>query len=112
MRFHAFHGAIPQENIVGGDYSVTLTLRTGNISGAIERDDLTQTINYADIYAVVAAEMRTPSALLEHVAGRIVRRLLEDFPLVVSVRIELSKEHPPIPRSQMAAATVVLEVVR
>ena len=79
MHFYAYHGVFPQERRVGNDFVLQLTL-WAEVAGSLEHDDLTETISYADVYEVVKAEMAIPSQLLEHVVGRISRRLFEDFP--------------------------------
>ena len=40
--------------------------------------------------------MDVPSKLLEHVAGRIIRRLLDDFPAIEHIDLKLSKRNPPM----------------
>ena len=55
-------------------------------------DELKGTVSYADIYAVIKKEMKTPSKLLEHVCERIGQRLFNDFPTIQEIIIRLSKE--------------------
>ena len=43
-------------------------------------DDLDGTVNYADLYATVEAEMAQPSLLLENVAYRITQAVKKNFP--------------------------------
>ena len=95
VRFHAFHGVMPQERSVGADFTLSLRLEA-DVWDAVWTDDLNHTISYAEVYEAVADEMRTPSALLEHVAGRIVRRLFTTFPTLHSVYIRLLKDNPPV----------------
>ena len=47
-----------------------------------QTDDVADTVNYADVYEAVKAEMAIPSRLLEHVCGRIMDRLFRDFPQI------------------------------
>lgn len=95
VRFHAFHGVMPQERSVGADF--TLSLRLGaDVWGAVWNDDLPSTISYAEVYDVVADEMSRSSALLEHVAGRILRRLFTTFPNLGYVWLRLLKDNPPV----------------
>lgn len=86
---------MPQERNVGADYEVTVTTNF-NARKAVASDSLADTINYAEIVAIVKREMSIPSALLEHVAGRITRALLAKFPIIESGSITLVKLHPPI----------------
>lgn len=95
MQFYARHGVLPQEREVGADFFVTLEIKS-DFTRATETDNLEDTVSYAEIYNEVAKEMAIPSQLLEHVAGRIARRLYEVFPSISAVRIELYKQNPPM----------------
>lgn len=95
MKFYAFHGVLPQENLVGANFYVDLKLKT-DFTHAAETDRLEGTVSYADIHAAVKEEMAIPSQLLEHVCQRITRRLFHDFPAVEAIDIRLSKENPPM----------------
>ena len=95
MKFYAYHGVLPQENLVGANYYIDLKLKT-DFSHAAETDELEGTVNYADIHAAVKEEMRITSQLLEHVCQRIARRIFHDFPTIESIDISLFKENPPM----------------
>ena len=95
VRFHAFHGVLPQEGIVGNDYLVNLVLDY-DFSSAMETDDLQGTLNYAEVYLKVREEMAVPSKLLEHVAGRIAHRLFSDFPEIQKLQLSITKVNPPM----------------
>ena len=110
MYFHAHHGVLPQEHLVGAQFTVSLEVAT-RFDQALLSDNLEGTISYADIHAAVKDEMSTPSALLEHVAGRIARRLLQDFPTIDSLKIEVMKQNPPM-GADIPAAGVRIEVKR
>lgn len=95
VRFHAFHGVLPQEGIVGNDYLVNLVLDY-DFSSALKTDDLQGTLNYAEVYQKVREEMDVPSKLLEHVAGRIAHRLFSDFPEIQKLQLSITKVNPPM----------------
>ena len=95
VRFHAFHGVLPQEGIVGNDYLVNLVLDY-DFSSAMKIDDLQGTLNYAEVYQKVREEMVVPSKLLEHVAGRIAHRLFSDFPEIKKLQLSITKVNPPM----------------
>lgn len=95
VRFHAFHGVLPQERIVGNDYLVNLVLDY-DFSSAMKTDDLQETLNYAEVYQKVREEMAVPSKLLEHVAGRIAHRLFSDFPEIQKLQLSITKVNPPM----------------
>ena len=94
-RFYAFHGVMPQERRVGGWF--TVTLRVGyDWSRAMETDNVADTLNYAELYKLVDREMAVPSALLEHVAGRIAKTVKTHFPDITSLDLWVTKENPPM----------------
>lgn len=95
IRFFAYHGVAPQETTVGNEFVVSLRLKT-DIARAMKSDDVADTVNYAEIHQAIKEEMDIPSKLLEHVAGRIVRRLFNDFPTIESIDLKLSKRNPPM----------------
>ena len=95
LRFYAYHGAEPQEAIVGAWYTVRISIKT-DVTVAILSDNLDGTISYALVADVIKDQMQVRSALLEHVAGRIAQTLLTEFPTLTSVTVTVRKEHPPI----------------
>jgi dihydroneopterin aldolase len=95
LRLHAFHGVLPQENRVGGDYLVTLRVHY-NILRAMETDDVADTLNYAGLCRLVEREMACPSRLLEHVAGRIAQAVFSNYPQSTGLDLRLTKLNPPM----------------
>ena len=80
---------------MGADF--LLNLRVGYpLQRAMESDDVADTLDYAQLYDLAAREMKQPSRLLEHVAGRIVRAITETFPEVTSIDLQLTKRNPPM----------------
>ena len=106
MKFYAFHGVMEQEKKAGNTFIVNLELFT-DLSKASETDELSDTINYAEIYDIVKTEMEIPSNLLEHVAGRILRKIKQQFPVIEKIKICLSKEKPPVAGEIESAAVVM-----
>jgi len=95
IHVRAFHGVMPQERTVGGDFSVSVEV-TAPIINAVKSDCVDDTVNYAVITDIVRQEMAVPSALLEHVAGRIAEKLFQTFPGIEKVWVEVRKENPPM----------------
>ena len=95
LKIYAYHGVLPQENLVGSYYYIDLKLKT-DFTHAAETDELEGTVSYADIFAVVKEEMAITSKLLEHVCQRIASRIFKDFPTIEAIDIRLSKENPPM----------------
>lgn len=107
VRFHAFHGVLPQEGIVGNDYLVNLVLDY-DFSSAMQTDELQGTLNYAEVYQKVREEMAVPSKLLEHVAGRIAHRLFSDFPEIQKLQLSITKVNPPMSADSDGAGVEVV----
>lgn len=109
VRFHAYHGVMPQERKVGGDF--TVSLRVGvDLSLPAESDDVADTLNYATLYEVVKQQMEIPSQLLEHVAGRIGKAVMDTFPQVTDIDVTLTKLNPPM-GAECAGASVELHLI-
>jgi dihydroneopterin aldolase len=106
MRFHAFHGVMPHEKQVGNEFEVSLTLEV-DVTAAVESDQVDDTINYADLYTLVKAEMAIPSGLIEHVGGRILKRVKAEYPRVTGLEVRVAKLNPPV-GGMMKSAEVVL----
>ena len=60
VRARAFHGVLPQERTVGGDYEVSLRVAC-DFSVAMDSDNVADTVNYAALLDVVRQEMASPS---------------------------------------------------
>ena len=110
LHFHAFHGVGTQEQLVGNDFVVSLKLCT-DLSRAILSDEVNDTVSYADVFQSVKEEMEIPSRLLEHVAGRIIQRLFDDYPTVDEITLSLLKRNPPM-NADIASAGVEVTVKR
>ncbi|MBQ8127965.1 MAG: dihydroneopterin aldolase [Prevotella sp.] len=95
LRMRACHGVLPQERVVGGDFEVSLSVEY-DISRAMATDDVADTLSYADLSDLVRREMAVPSNLLEHVAGRIARAIVQRWPEVQSVNLSITKLNPPM----------------
>lgn len=95
MRLHAYHGVLSQERTVGNDYIINV--RVGfPWQKAAESDNVADTLSYADLAQIIKKEMATPSALLEHVAGRIADTITNTFPTMTSLHLRITKVAPPM----------------
>jgi len=106
MSFYAYHGVMEQEQKVGNTYTIDLKLYA-DLSRAAQTDNLNDTVNYAAVYEIVKEEMKVPSQLLEHIAGRIINHIKRDFPKITIVKIRLAKLNPPISGDIKEAAVVI-----
>ena len=95
MRFWAHHGCLESERQKGNLFLVDFQGEV-DIRKAAESDFLEDTVNYGEIYDVVKREMEIPSDLLEHVAGRILKAIAEDFRQFARFSVRVSKHMPPV----------------
>jgi dihydroneopterin aldolase len=95
MEFFAYHGHLPEERLVGNYFYVDVTAEA-DLSKAVETDCLDDTINYQQIYEVVKREIETPSRLLEHVTGRIVKALYTEVDGIQQLSVTVTKQNPPL----------------
>lgn len=95
IRLHAQHGCLPEESVIGSDYRVDLQIK-GDLNKPSQSDKLADTIDYVHLNNIVKEEMAEKSKLLEHVAQRIINRVLAELPLVNTVEVCVSKINPPI----------------
>lgn len=93
MKFYAFHGHYPVEQIVGNEFIVELRIETAD-NEALSSDKLKDAINYQSVYEIVKAEMNINSNLLEHVANRILNSLYTRFSLIGRAEVKISKLNP------------------
>lgn len=95
MEFYAYHGCLPSERREGARYLVDFSCGY-DITAAAESDRLEDTLDYSEIYNIVAREMSVPSNLLENVAARIVGAIRRAHPELGEFSVKVSKECPPV----------------
>lgn len=95
IKIYAYHGVLPEERLIGTYYILNVEV-TADLWKAAATDDLKETINYAEINDIIHEEMSIPSALLEHVAGRIIYKIEESYPNVTEIKVKLTKTRPPM----------------
>jgi len=107
MEFYAFHGCFAEEQVIGNQFLVNAEIEV-NTEESERTDNLGDTLNYQEVYQYIDKEMQQKSKLLENVARRIVDRLRLKFPAIESIRIKISKMHPPM-GGKMQCVSVELE---
>ncbi len=102
---YGYHGALPEEQVLGQEFRVSLELSLG--TAAPQDDLLSQTVDYRCAVDTVRRIMEGPSRrLLETLAEEIATDILA-LPGVEEVRIRLCKVHPPIPAVRGGVAVVI-----
>jgi dihydroneopterin aldolase len=96
LRFHGRHGVLPEEMARGQEFDVTVHLELP-LAEAGRTDDLNRTVDYRAIHEVVRAVMEGPSRkLVEALAEAVAAELLQAFPPVQAVELEVVKLRPPV----------------
>lgn len=109
LRFHAYIGVGEQEQVVGNDYIVSLSIDYP-YGAAMVSDDVEDTINYATVYQLVAEVMAQKARLLESVAYQIAQKVIERYPLTEGLDVDVMKQNPPM-GAECAGAGVQIRVI-
>lgn len=107
LKIYAYHGALPEETLIGTYYLLNVEVQA-DLWNAVASDALQDTINYAEINELIHEEMKVPSKLMEHVAGRILKKIKDTFPQITSVKIRITKTSPPM-TGEMKGVSVEIE---
>ncbi len=107
IKLYCFHGCLEEEAKIGGHYSVDVQVRT-DFTTAAEQDDLSKTVDYVAINALVKEEMMIRSKLIEAVGLRIVNRIKGLDMNIYAVRVKVIKHCPPI-NGDVQNVAIILE---
>jgi dihydroneopterin aldolase len=94
IRIFAFHGLYPEERILGNWYTLDVLVESEtqpNFS-----DDIANTIDYTQIYALCKLVMSNPVDLLETVAETVALKIRDQLSEEVCITVQISKENPPM----------------
>jgi len=96
MEFYAYHGAMPEEQVLGQKFIIDIDLFSDLRQAGIS-DQVEDTIHYGEVYQVIKECVQGDRhQLLEHLAEDIAQRVLNKF-TCTSVRLEVHKPQAPIP---------------
>ncbi len=107
MEFYARHGYYEEERKIGNKYTVDIFM-TLDMTNAVEADKLEGTVDYEKVYEIIADVMNVDTNLLEHLAGKVIKKVKSTFQSVEAVKVKVSKHNPPI-KGLCKMATVTLE---
>lgn len=96
LQVTAVHGVLEKEKVVPQPFVFDVNLFL-DLFAAGESDDLTQTVNYAEVCALIDKTARAESYnLIEKLAYECAFAVMEKFPLVAKAEITVSKPQAPI----------------
>lgn len=93
LKFFAYHGLYEEERKAGNNFEMDVDV-VADIPVAITK--LEQTVDYAEVYAVIAERMKHPTPLLETLVHDLAEKIHDYDNRVKSVRITIKKLSAPI----------------
>ncbi len=107
IQLYAFHGCLPEEGKIGGNYSVDVKVET-DFTASTKSDALSDTVDYVLINRVVEEEMSIRSKLIEHLGQRIVNRIKKEAFGLKKITVKIIKHTPPI-NGNVANVAIIIE---
>lgn len=106
LQAFGYHGVFPEEKRQGQLFLADIVC-WADLRQAAASDDLTHTINYAELADIAVKVMTGPSKdLIETVAGTIADEIMDTYPMILAVEVSIHKPQAPIPH-QFANVKVV-----
>lgn len=95
-RFYAHHGVLDAERVNGGLFEIDAEL-TCDLLEAETEDNLKKTVDYEKVYSFIKEITAGKKFyLIESLASRICRSIIENFPVVQKVMVKVRKPSPPL----------------
>lgn len=91
--FFAYHGIHEEERIIGNQFKVDVEV---NFLHQNNFNNITDTINYVEIYQLIQSKMNHPTPLLETLAESIIEAIAAFDKRIVTVSIAITKLQAPI----------------
>jgi dihydroneopterin aldolase len=94
--FYAYHGALKEEQNIGGKFEADVDIYT-DFSAAAAADDLNLTINYHDVYQFINRIVHEHKYyLIETLANVIAEGLLKEFSNIKKIAVRVRKSSVPV----------------
>jgi dihydroneopterin aldolase len=94
--FYAYHGAMKEEQHIGGKFEVDVDIYT-DFSKAAENDDLSKTINYDEVYKFMNNIVHEKKYyLIESLATVIADEILKKFAGIEKIKVKVRKRSVPV----------------
>jgi dihydroneopterin aldolase len=112
LSFYGYHGLYPEERTLGQRFILDVTAEI-DLRSAGSNDELDDTVNYSSLYATVRAIVEgEPLMLIEAVADRCARAVLETYPPITAVEVTVRKPAVTIRTAHLEAVGVRVRRVR
>jgi 7,8-dihydroneopterin aldolase/epimerase/oxygenase len=94
--FYAYHGALQEEQNIGGRFEADVDIYT-DFTKAARNDDLKATINYDTVYKFINKVVHAKKyKLIETLATIIADELLSQYKEISEIRVRVRKHHVPV----------------
>lgn len=94
--FYAYHGALKEEQYIGGRFEADVDIYT-DFSKAAEKDDLKLTINYDEVYKFINQIVHQKKLyLIETLSTTIANELLKRYPSIQKIAVRVRKHNVPV----------------
>lgn len=94
--FYAYHGALKEEQSIGGKFEADVDMFF-DFREAAEKDDLSKTINYDEVYKFINSVIHDKKYyLIETLATIIADNLLLKFPILDKIIVKVRKSNVPV----------------
>ncbi|AOZ92788.1 dihydroneopterin aldolase [Paenibacillus crassostreae] len=95
MEYYGYHGVFAEERKLGQRYYIDLELEM-DLREAGEQDDLSKTVNYAEIHELVKDIVENKSFKLIEALGEVIASsLLDTYTSIYALTVKVTKPHPP-----------------
>jgi dihydroneopterin aldolase len=94
VKFKAFHGFYPEEQLIGSHFSVDVEV---TFIPNEETENLNATVNYEDINSIITNAMQKTQKLLETVVRNIIDELISKYSYIQTATVGIKKMNPPMP---------------
>ena len=103
--FSGYHGLYAEEKKLGNTYIVDVLIDFTAKKSII--DNLEQTIDYVQVYALIKKWMEIPTPLLETLVGNMADDILNTEVLAEKVMVKITKQHLPIAEFEGTASVSI-----
>jgi dihydroneopterin aldolase len=93
--FFAYHGFYPEEQKLGTKFIVDVEVDFTPVND-LKEDKIANTVDYEQLYKVVAGQMKQTRKLIETVAQNIADKIKAQYPFVEKIKVSIKKLNPPM----------------
>ena len=93
VKFHAFHGYYPQEQLIGCNFLVDAEV---TFAPKGDSEDLNETVNYEVLNQLITEEMQQCQKLLETLVLNMITKIRNLYPFILTAKVGITKLNPPM----------------